>query len=154
MLYEVISMSDCVTFEASDDAIAGVVGLLLGHGRYAVKDTGDRMVLPLMIFGGGVAEWLTEHRIPNGDGGLWTWALAPERRAEIMAAFRSCAVISLDDRGALMVATDNDPGALARWNEKKRTSMNDICGRAMQIADVIEHDEGVAPDPPQQIFVL
>lgn len=136
-VYEVINPSDAVTFEADDPRIAILAGAFVGDGRYGVRDDkGNDPGLPLFLFG-GCGDWLESE-------GLLAFARTPEGGAKLAAALDSFVCCSIANRKAIRAAVGNDPEAMARFNEEKRTSMNNICGRARKIAATLRKAEGVA----------
>lgn len=126
MLFEVINPSDSVTLEAEDVDVARAVCLLLGEGKYALNDENGEEVLPL-LFLGGFEEWAAEHNFDLGR-------ICDTQRQAIIACLESASCCSLKDRRAIRAAVGDDPTALARYNDEKRSSLNDICGYASRIA--------------------
>jgi len=133
-LFEVINPSDPITFEADDPDIAALAGLLLGSGRYGVVDEDGNEALPLYLFGMSdeEAERVVKPRAEKGK--------TPEGKAALVAALDSFAVCSMSSRKAMRAALGSDREALRRWNEEKRSSMNNICGRAAKLADSMRAD--------------
>lgn len=127
MIYELINPSDPVTFETEDIDVVRAVGLLLGSGQCPVEDEHGEEVLPLFIFG-GYDKWAAAQGFD----------LATVRKDKLMAVvdcLRTAMVAERRERAAIMAAVGTDVEALARYNEERRSSMNDICGRAFAIAD-------------------
>ena len=137
-LYEVINPSDPVTVEAPSDLVAGLAGILLGRGAYGMAGEDGELALPLMLFGVGVAlaEWLAK----QGEDDLGA-ALEANRDA-VIACLRSATLCKPAERASLVAAVragGGDPvAALAAFNESRRSSMNNICGRAFGIAESME----------------
>jgi hypothetical protein len=127
-LYEISNPSDPVTFEADEDWVAALAVAILGSGRMGCTSSDGRQVLPIFLFGGGDT-WLED----NYEG-LLGKARSAEGRLAVAAALESTAVCSLSARSALRAAVGEDREALERWNEAKRSSMNNICGRARDLA--------------------
>lgn len=126
MLYEVINPSDKVTLETESEPAAIAAVLLLGRGKYGLSNEKGETVVPIFLLGGYDA-WAKEKGYDLGK-------VIEEASPEIAKALESSAVCSLSNRSALKAALGDDPGAVARWNEAKRTSMNDLCGAARSIA--------------------
>lgn len=128
-LFEIINPSDPITFEADDPDIAALAGLLLGRGRFGVEAEDGAQVLALYLFGMSPEE---EERVvkPLAEKGK-----TPEGKAALVAALDTFAVCSMSSRKAMRAALGSDREALKRWNEEKRSSMNNICGRAAKLAD-------------------
>lgn len=142
MIYDVINPSDPVTIEADTPLVAGLAVLALGHGKFAAVDEDGSTAIPLMLFGGmaAVNEWLAA----VGYEGELSAALA-EHRAAIAACLRTAMVASISERRGLTAALAAGGGdtaaALAAFNEDRRSSMNNICGRAALIA--ASYEEGL-----------
>lgn len=133
MIYEVINPSDPVAIEADDVSIARAAVLIIGEGSYALTDEEGKTVLPIFIFGGGDQFEAWEAR-----EGFNFAAILKDRKPELAACLRSAACMEMRDRRALLAAVGSDPGALERFNEERRSSLNDICGRAHMLADALE----------------
>lgn len=133
-LYELITPSDCVTFESPTRQAACLVALYLGRGAYGLHDDQGLTVMHVALFGFDEAKWLAEHAPGHASIGE---ALDATPTADLVAALRSFAVADVSDRRA---APDvfTDLAKLAAWNEVKRTSCNDICGAAGRWADKLE----------------
>ena len=132
MLYEVINPSDCVTLEADDELVACVATLLLGQGRYGLKsDNANKQVLPIMFHQSALDDWLKEKQIVLDD-------FIDQHSVELAECLESALVCSMTSRAALIKAIEASGGdkkaAFATYNEERRTSMNNICGRAAQLA--------------------
>ena len=140
MLYELINPSDPVTFEAPDLKVAALVTIILGQGQYGAQPVDDSAEgVPIMLFFGGAAEWWTE-RWPEEpmDG-------AGDRDAtRLAAALRTVCYGGKEDRqlydSALRAIDDPEKRAafVAEWNDRKRSSMNNIMGRAHSLAASLE----------------
>ena len=133
-LFEVVNPSDPITFEADDPDIARFAALVLGNGRLGVTDEDGETVLPLYIFG------MSEEEAERVVAPLAEKCKTPEGKAALVAALDTFAVCSMSSRKALRAALGNDREALKRWNEEKRSSMNNICGRAAKLADSMRAD--------------
>ena len=105
--YKIVNPSDPYTITADDRAVACVAVMLLGEGKYALKDEQDVTVLPLFLFGGDPEGWLLkEHSVANlGD-------FVNSRAGDIATALRTVKL----PKG------------------QRRSSLNDIGGRAKQLA--------------------
>ena len=122
-IVELQNPSDAVTFEMDDVKIAGVAILILGNGAYGLEDdTGT--VVPIMLFGTH-EKWLKEQQI-NDLGEFVHANLIP------MADFlESVCYGHRSEREAVEVACRRMSPQNAEehrfwWNNKKRTSLNDI----------------------------
>jgi uncharacterized Rossmann fold enzyme len=129
VLYEIINPSDPITVEADDETVACVSVLVIGEGRYGLKDQDGRTVCPLFLFGGAM-EWLAKR-------GVEIQSYLRDHETEIVACLESAAIGSVADRIGIIAAigaTGDKRAALRRWNESRRTSVNDICGCAHRFA--------------------
>lgn len=127
MIYDIINPSDPVTIEADDLAVAQAACLLLGEGRYGLTNTEGKEVLPLCVFAGQYEEWAKGQNFDLKD-------ILENRREQVVACLRSAMCCDISDRTAIVAAVGTDPEALARYNDAKRSSLNDICGRAAALA--------------------
>lgn len=143
-LYEVINPSDPVTFHAPDNAIAIAVVVLLGRGSYAAEDESGNNV-------GGMALFLSEEKVqallvewlgPHESLGAWIHLHAET----IIAALESCAVMPRGERQtydlAMAAITDEDKRKAFRDAvlDKRRSSLNNICARAWEMAAALRED--------------
>lgn len=138
MYYEIINPSDKCFFKADDLKIAGLVTVILGNGQYGAEPEEEGAPnVPLFLFG-GFDEWWAQ----NGDGESEG---AVDRNApEIIAALRTVCYGDLRERALFdeACAAIDDPQKKAdfieSWNDKHRSSMNNIMGRAHAIAEKLE----------------
>ncbi len=126
MIYEVINPSDPVTLEAQDIEAAQAACLLLGEGAYALHDADGKEVMPLFLLG-GLNEWAEQHKFDLGR-------IRRDKLPAVIECLESAACCEIRDRQAILAAVGDDPEALARYNDTKRSSLNDICGRAFKLA--------------------
>lgn len=117
MLYEVVNPSDPVFLEAEDPLVAAVSTLLLGEGLYGCKTPEGAVVLPLLAFG--------------GDAALESWCASKGIRLDVFLHARKAEVASCLASAAL------PPG-------RKRSSLNDICGAARNLAARLAPSAGAA----------
>lgn len=152
--YDVINPSDSVTFLAPDRTIALAVLVFVGEGHYVGKPLerdgrpidpaeDEALYVPMFWGDGSYEAWWRA----NG------WAEEPieqalrDRKAEIVAALRSCAYGNLEDRKTYesACAAITDASNLERfkreWEDRRRSSMNRIVQRAWAYADRIEKQE-------------
>ena len=139
-IYELVNPSDAVTIEAPSDFVAGLVGVLLGEGKYGVRREDGESACPLFIFNAEAkfAQWLGEHGHAHLADALET------HLPDVIAGLRSVVYGTLRARGGIVAAVQASGGdmkaALAAFNDSQRTSLNDIGGRAMALADFYESD--------------
>lgn len=129
MIYELINPSDPVTLEADDLTIARAACLLLGRGAYALEDENGAEAMPLLLFD-SFDRWASDNSFDLSE-------ILKKRESEIAACLRSFVCVSIADRRAILAAMNGDPAALARYSDEKRSSLNDICGRAHQFAEAM-----------------
>jgi len=122
VLYEFITPSDPITFYAPDDDIAEAVGLYVGNGQAGVKPVGreDGPNTLLVFTGWGEGQ---EERVKK---------TIAERPDEVIEAAHTFAVASIADRPIYDEYTNNgqDKDKVAKYDDTKRSSMNDWCGYA------------------------
>lgn len=139
ILYDLTNPSDPVTFQArSVEAAAGAIALL-SHGQLAARpidangnelDAPDQEV-PFFMFG-GFDEWLQKR-------GLTPETLVERHRKDIAAALLSFCTGTQTERAlydsALAAITDDDARAkfIATWDDKKRSSLNEITNIAHRL---------------------
>lgn len=135
-LYEIINPSDPCTFLAPDVITAFLVVALLGEGRYAAEPQEEGVEkVPLFLFGGS-QEWWEKH----GDGEPME-GMIDRHLATLVPALRSVCVGRVSERRLFDMALESIDDAakkaafVARWNDEKRSSMNDIMGRAHHYAE-------------------
>lgn len=138
MYYEIINPSDKCFFFAESYRIAGLVTVLLGSGQYSAQpeeETEAAQAVPFFMFG-GFDEWWEEH----GDGQPTEGAI-DRHRDEVITVLRSVCYGDLRERAlfeeAVAAIDDEDKKAafVASWNDRHRSSLNDIMGRAHAAAD-------------------
>lgn len=134
-LLEIINPSDAYTISGEDIDAAILGTIYLGGGSYALKDEAGNSVLPLFLLG-GVEEWFEKHR------GLSFEAFAgsiPHERVAV--ALDSVLIGDFHDRRdherVVQHITDKKELAaeMAKRHDAKRSSLNDIGGRAVQWAE-------------------
>jgi len=152
VIYEIVNPSDAVTIEAEDSFLASVAVIVLGHGAYGLYDEDDRMVLPLFRFENGekLVAWLHENGV-NPDEMKQFYVKHGEELATIM---ESVVYGKIADRKAILAMTEkmtkaDKIKALARYNDEKRSSTNDIGAAALELAKFFRKAAAVeAPTPP------
>ena len=146
MLYEVNNPSDPISFECADDIVAAVAGLFLGEGFYGVEDEQGKRVLPILAFGGEAAlkAWLKEQKLDLDE-------FMATRALDVAACLESTMVALPATRAAILAAIGTeDPkerlAAIARFNETRHGSLNDIAGRAHRMARSLRLTAGKTKD--------
>lgn len=153
MIYNIINPSDRVSFEANDLRIAQVACLLLGEGQYGLRNEEGEEVLPILVFG-GASEWLFENGFiedPNDHQGLNAFV---EANKEALAAVLETTIVAdtpaAREKAKEFALQGDYLQGLQQWNDAKRSSMNDIAGRAFALA---RHFRG-EPEPPRASRVV
>lgn len=155
MLYEIINPSDHYTIECNDLEIAAVACVLLGDGQYAfdpLEEGGEKVPLGIM---GGLTEWFKEHF--NASPQEVFRRCVTDRAPELADALDSVLIGNRKAFLALAPSRDAEGYAEARaaWHEANRSSMNNIGGRAYQLARRLrEGNLTTVPRAPQQVFGL
>lgn len=135
MIAEISNPSDPYTIEVGNDKLPTCIAvLLLGEGAYGLKDESNEFLLPIFLFGGSDA-WLAKNGITSLDDYIDANAGA------IATALESVVIGSRTTRVAferVLAAVTNDEdrkAARAEWLDENRSSMNDIGGHAMTLAE-------------------
>jgi hypothetical protein len=130
MIYEIVNPSDPITIEADDLVIAQVATIILGRGRYGLTDESGNEVLPLFLFG-GFDQWAKKNQFDVDK-------IMKERWAEIADCLETTVVVGISERRAILAAVgSHGKEAIERFNDERRSSMNDISGYAHKIAERI-----------------
>jgi hypothetical protein len=156
MLYEIVNPSDAYTVECPDLQIAMVVCILLGRGQYALRPLEENAVaVPMFMFGG--LEKFCEKNFKKPDAEVVQHCMK-QRADEVAAALDSVLIGSPADRAAFYAQAPTTAAEFeqerATYHDKKRSSLNDIGGRAYQMAaNLRTHVAKPLVKAPQQIFV-
>lgn len=156
MIYRIVNMSDAYTIEADKTDVAFVACLVLGHGTYAFEPVGEGEKIPLFMFG-GLDEFSQKHFGKSVEA--MVNEISIQRREELAACFDSCLIGTPDDRQAYRdgLALIDDPAKKKewrdRWHDQRRSSLNDIGGRAYEMAANLRRgDQRPLVQAPSQIF--
>lgn len=138
MIYEIINPSDYHTMVAEDREIACYACLMLGGGKYGLAPIpeGEGKGCPLMIFWDEKALddfWQSEFGRTFDDAGE---EFMHGKKAELIAAFESVLIGKRSEYERLISFVEPEKQAEFRtsWDDARRSSMNDISGRARQYA--------------------
>ena len=153
MIYEIINPSDAVTIEAEDSLLASVAVIILGEGAYGLYDEDDRAVLPIFRFSDPekLIRWLSDNGItPDKMDEFYA------RNGEELATIMESAVYGkIADRKAILAMTDgmtkaDKIKALSKYNDSKRSSLNDIGASCLALAKIFREKAAAAqaPTPP------
>jgi hypothetical protein len=133
-LYELINPSDAICFETNDEEALNAGVLLLGGGWYGLIREDGVKTLPITPFGDEA-----EAAAKRVSGFLDQ----PDGPRRVAAALRTVLYCKMRDRLALDAALAGVPdehrqAAIAKFNDTKRTSLNDIGARALSLAEHFE----------------
>ncbi|MBU8921237.1 MAG: hypothetical protein KOO63_05410 [Bacteroidales bacterium] len=135
MVLEIINPSDSYTMETDDKAAACAAVSLLGSGQYGLKDLANgEDILPVLIFCQDEDHF---NEIFKKYAGMGLNEVMETRREQVAEALES---VLIGDRAAYEdaikgITDDTERAAFAeKWHAEKRTSLNDIGGRAKDIA--------------------
>jgi len=157
MLYEIINMSDAYTIEANDLELAFVACILLGRGQYAFEPLSDDGVkVPFFMFG-GIDEFCQKH-FSKSSGAILDGVMET-RSNELADCLDSCLIGGKDNRQTYFdgLALIDDPAKREiwrkKWHDERRSSLNDIGGRAYEMANKLRAKaENPIVTAPQQVF--
>ncbi len=130
MIYDIVNPSDDVTFFADDLEVAYMVCLLLGEGRYGLNDEDGNEVMPLLLFG-TFEEWQKKNHFSFDT-------IYANKLDKVITALRTMMCCRVRERQAVIAAVGDDLEALARYNDEKRSSLNNICDYAFVVANRLE----------------
>ena len=139
MIYEIANPSDAVTIEAQDSVLASIAIIVLGNGQYGLYDEDGRTVLG--IFALSKPERLIEWLRDNGVEDTKMDEFYAKNGEEIATILESVVYGNIADRKSITALTESmtNPDrlkALAKYNDSKRSSMNDIGHAAAELAKV------------------
>ena len=138
VVYRLSNLSDAVTFEAPSLEVAACASFILGEGQYGSfpQDRERYPEVPIFIMGGG-AEWYEETFGREYGDGLEALGEAISSALDSVwyADFVNRPLLSF----ALQAIDDANERAayLAKWNDDRRSSMNDIGARAATYAKAL-----------------
>ena len=142
---KIVNPSDLCHIDGSDILAACAAVVLLGRGRYALRDGDDNSVVPMFMFG-GLDEWWAEHSQDRSFNEYMA-----EEPASVAKALRSVAYGSAKECEEQMSALNsitcpNERQQFIDENaDKRRTSLNEIVRRAREIAERIMRKQEVNP---------
>jgi hypothetical protein len=141
MLFDVINPSDSYSIKTDDKEAACVACLLMGSGQYGLQEIAGPFEMPILMFGGGDEFFkATFGRTMQESADLYRG----EKVAILVETLRSVIIGSPSERQTYEAALQfiTDPEKLKKYkdeyHDRKRSSMNDIGGRANKLADHFE----------------
>lgn len=137
MIFEIINPSDPYTMECDDFQVACVTTLILGEGFYSIRQIGGDNSMPILLFGAHDA-WFIEQ-----FGKSFEQCLADIPYKKIADCLDSILIGSPKDRETYKRGLEliDDPAKRdlwrAEWFDKRRSSMNDIGGKARHFSEKV-----------------
>lgn len=150
MLYEIINPSDPYTIAADDPEVAAVACFLLGNGQYAFKpiDGPEDAEVPILILV-SADEWCEEKF--GKKVGLLIADVINNKADALIACLESCLIGRERDRREFeqAIALIDDPKKREEFraarHDLRRSSLNDIGGRALQLAVAVRKKAAERP---------
>lgn len=166
VLYEIINLSDQYTIEAHALDVAFVACLLLGRGQYsfepiisqseAAPDKNEAAIgIPLFLFG-GADQWCQQQF--REEIGETIRRVTHGKSQELADCLDSCLIGGAQERQTYTAGLEliDDPGKReiwrSRWHDERRSSLNDIGGRAYEMAKRLRSNQSPFVEAPPQVF--
>lgn len=140
--YEIINPSDKVLITGDDMEVLAVALCFIGNGKYALCNQDGDQVVPIFLFGGH-DEWFTEQF--GVDLSTSIDRVTDTKPEALIEALESCFIGDFSDLASYQKGLDLIEDADKReqwrehWKEERRSSLNDICGRAWTYADQVRN---------------
>lgn len=133
--YELINPSDAICFETEDEEALRIAVMILGDGWYGLERDDGAKVLSVVAF--------SADSVNAAAAECHEFLKVEQNKRRMAAALRTVLYCHLKDRVALEAAFADLPeeqrrAAVARFNDQKRTSLNDIGARALSLAEHFE----------------
>ncbi|ENV14705.1 hypothetical protein F965_00051 [Acinetobacter schindleri NIPH 900] len=142
MLFEIINPSDECTMQGDNLEVLAVACCLIGSGRYALKGLDTEESVPMFIFGGH-DEWFSEKFGRKFDESMDK--VTKDHMLELVQSLDSVLLGNQKDRQdyeKTLQSIESEQAKLAfkqEFKEKNRSSINDICARSWQYADMFRN---------------
>ena len=156
MIYTIINPSDPYTVEAHSLDVAAIACVILGNGQYAFEPTEkDQESVPM--FFGSFDPWFQSHF--NETLKQTVERVRRDKRKELADCLDSVLIGRLDARKDFLSGRDpnetRESFEKARFerHDERRSSFNDIGGRAYKTAANLRKDINEFQPAPQQVFV-
>lgn len=142
-VWNLINPSDRITFVAADHDVAAAVTVCVGEGRYGADEIGGDEKVPLMMFSADDA-WAKQ---TFGDASVRELInrVVEEKPEAFRAALASFCLGDREVLDAALAAIDDEgkrAAFVATWNDRHRSSMNDIVGYAHGLVERLERRGG------------
>lgn len=140
MLFNIVNPSDPYTVEAPSLDVAAVASLMVGQGQYSFASLDGSEDVPMFAFMGNddTNAWFKQHC--GDDAETVVTRVTSEKKIELADCLDSVIIGHYSDRQLYLLALSSitDPANrekyIFEYHDKKRSSMNDIGGRARQLA--------------------
>jgi hypothetical protein len=155
MIYELVNPSDAVTFEVVPDMTDNVVLMAVVVAAlsplYAAQDESGKTVVPMFACE-DFDKWMADHGVPGVKAYLDAHIL------EVATVMESCLYGTIADRQIFdsAVAKMNEVQAVQfrnEWNDKKRSSLNDIGAACVRYAKQLRSRAVTRRDPQTITYV-
>jgi hypothetical protein len=149
MICEIINPSDAYTMECENFVVGVAAVAVLGNGHLGLKSEDGEQTSPILF---GWEEWFAAQDVPDLS------AFVDQNKLAIAAALASVRIGRPKDRQAEAAAVkymsaEDAEKYRTEIHDVRRTSMNDIGGRAWQIAKKLR-DDSQADVPPEGTIVM
>lgn len=140
MIFDLINPSDPYTLETHDYEVACVSVVLLGEGKYSIKQVDGDFEMPIFMFGGH-DEWF--HKTFGKTMEKTIQKVIQEKKTELIDCLQSVIVGSPKDRTLYLEALSLIDGEAQKqqwrdkWHDVHRGSMNNIGSRALKLASFV-----------------
>lgn len=134
VLYKFVNFSDVITFYADNDDYARAATLLVGEGKSGCqKEDGSSLDYCFTAFSGEAPKEVYD----------FIMKAVKDKDEKLLNALNSFAVCDFGERAIFDDYTKNgtDKEKLEKWDETKRTSLNDFCSYAKNLAKTIKNRE-------------
>ena len=140
MILEILNPSDAVTIETDNIVPAGIAIMIVGDGWYGLENEEGEQVVPITVLGSSEA-WLKEHGVDNIEEYI------KENRLKMAEILESVLYGHAEDRALFNAAIEKmskEDAQLYReqWNDKKRSSLNDIGAACLHYAKAFREMAG------------
>jgi hypothetical protein len=152
MILEIQNPSDAITIETDDIVAAGVAIMIVGDGWYGLEDEKGEQVVPITAL--GTAEpWLKQNGVSDIE------AYIKANRLKMATILESALYGDVSDRALFNAAVEkmskeNAHAFREEWNDKKRSSLNNIGAACLHYAKAFREMAGdkvelpPSPDKP------
>lgn len=148
-IWEIINMSDTITFLSEESRYAVAVALSMGNGAYGLRECfvleNEAFEMPIFLFGTTdmAQNWIVETFKDEGFSSLEELlnSLDKLRYVDILRTVQVCSPKERESYQKALEAIDNLEKRreyMRWWKEQRRSSLNDIVRAAWKMANNIE----------------